>query len=62
MTTPRLMPNGRRRPSPIEVESTIGSRGQIHGASRVTSPAKKANMSNKIMLVVQRVVLSEGEQ
>lgn len=49
---PRTIPNGRLCPPPpaIDEERIIGKSGQIHGASIVTNPDRKAKPSSRNMI------------
>jgi hypothetical protein len=45
--SPSTTPNGRSRPLPTEVESTIGSTGSTHGDTTVASPRRNAKTISK---------------
>ena len=48
---PRIIPKGRFL-SPLTLARTIGRIGRMHGERIVTIPAKKANRSKRIILLI----------
>ena len=49
---PSVIPKGFLFPPVDDEESTIGTSGQIHGVSMVTTPDTKANKSKIIIVVI----------